>query len=111
MDLENLTNLKDIFKLLQKTNQKINSKLEDIINLDIIISSNNVEKLSNISSNLNNLLLDLDDIYLHIADNDHSLDKDVELIKRINSSKIDDKIKKIFTPYMFLMKINLENQN
>lgn len=104
-------NLEDIFLLLKETNKKIDNRYNDILNLDLKIDVNHISILSEISSEMNKNLEQLDNIYYHLLGNDNNIEKSNELKGKIKDYEIENKIKKTFLPYMMLMRITLENQN
>ena len=108
-DLETL-NLDTIFDSLNNKNNKIKTKLNDITKLKLKIDTEHIKKLSDVSDNLNHAFEELKEIYYHLLDNDSSISKTEEELLDIKSYKIDNHIKKVFLPYMMLMKIKLENE-
>jgi hypothetical protein len=109
--MDGLYNLKldDIFSLLNNKNSKIKDIFDNINKLKIKIDSEHIEKLLNVSDNLNHAFDELEEIYYHMLDNDSSISKTDEESEEIKTYKIDNHIQKIFLPYMMLMKIKLEN--
>lgn len=99
-----------VFSKLKNTNSKINSKFEDILKLKLKMNTEYIQKLSEISTNLNFMLDELDDIYYHLLDNDDSYIKSNEEKNKIKNNKIDLEIKNKFLPFMLVMKMALENQ-
>jgi hypothetical protein len=95
MELENLDT---IFEKLKNTNEKINNKFNDILNLKLKISADKVNNLYDISVSLNNTLDELELLYYHLLDNDNTKEISIEMKNKIKSIKI-----------MILMKMSLEN--
>ena len=110
--MEGLDNVKldDIFELLNNKNDSISNTLENISKLKLKIDTEYIKKLSDVSDNLNNAFLELKEIYYHLLENDNSISKTDEESEEIKTYKIDNHIKKMFLPYMMLMKIKLENE-
>lgn len=108
-DLETLK-LETIFDSLDSKNIKIKNKLYDINKLKLKIDTEHIKKLSDVSDNLNHAFEELKEIYYHLLENDSSISKTEEESLDIKSYKIDNHIKKVFLPYMMLMKIKLENE-
>lgn len=106
MELENLDT---IFEKLKNTNEKINKKFNNILHLKLKISADKISNLYDISISLNKTLDELELLYYHLLDNDNSKEKSIEIKNKIKSIKIDEKINKVFLPYMMLMKMSLEN--
>ena len=110
--MEDLVNLKldTIFNLIDNKNNNIKDKLEDISKLNLKIDTEHIKKLSVVSDNLNNAFEELKEIYYHLLSNDSSILKTEEEALEIKSYQIDNHIKKVFLPYMMLLKIKLENE-
>ena len=110
--MEDLVNLKldTIFNSIDNKNNNIKDKLEDISKLNLKIDTEHIKKLSVVSDNLNNAFEELKEIYYHLLSNDSSISKTEEESVEIKSYQIDNHIKKVFLPYMMLLKIKLENE-
>ena len=110
--MEDLNTLKldTVFDSIDNKNNKIKDKLNDISKLKLKIDTEHIKKLSDVSDNLNHAFEELKEIYYHLLDNDSSISKTEEESLEIKSYKIDNNIKKLFLPYMMLMKIKLENE-
>mgnify|MGYP001442717785 CR=1 FL=1 len=102
--------LDTIFESIDNKNNKIKDKLNDISKLKLKIDTEHIKKLSDVSDNLNYAFEELKEIYYHMLGNDNSISKTEEELVEIKSYKIDNHIKKVFLPYMLLMKIKLENE-
>ena len=90
--LEN--NISNVNKILSFENKRLDSK--------------EIEMFSNISTDINNLSDKIDEFYFTILDKTQ-IDKTAEEIIKLREIKINNKIQKILLPYMFYMKIILEN--
>lgn len=101
--------LNDIFVLLNKKNNKIKNHFDNILKLKPKMEVEYINKLADISNNLNIIDEELKEIYYHLLDNDSTISKTEEDNNEIKTYKIDNIIKKTFLPYMMLMKMKLEN--
>jgi hypothetical protein len=100
--------LNKLFEKLKNKNEEISLILNDIINLDIKLNKEQVDLLNNISNNINNTFIDLEKIYYQLLDNNDMIDN-INKAERLKEINIQDKINKTFMPYIFLMRIMLEN--
>ena len=98
--------------------QNLKSQMdENIIYMDKILSINDkklqkkeIELLSNISTDINNLNIRINEFYHNIL-NYSSQDKTAEEKIKIRDDYINNKIQEILLPYMIYMKIVLQNND
>jgi hypothetical protein len=103
-DLNNLINK------LKKKNQEIVLLLNDITNLNISLNKDQIDLLNNISSNINNTYINLEKIYYQLLDKNDMIDN-ITKEEKLKEIVIQEKIDKIFTPYIILMRMMLENNS
>jgi hypothetical protein len=101
-------NLNKLFQNLKNKNEEISLLLNDIINLDIKINTEQLDILNNISNNINNTFIDLEKIYYQLLDKNDMIDN-IDKSEKLKEIMIQNKINKTFIPYMLLMRIMLEN--
>lgn len=104
-----MTELNNVFKtLLDKLDKSYGflNKIKDNYNNKISIS--NMKLLSEISSNINFLELQLEELYHYMLET-NEIDMSAEEQNKLKSYKINNKIQEKMMPYMFLMKLVLEN--
>ena len=102
-----------IFIKLEENCSKILSNIENINQLNNIENYNTskiLELISNISTKLSYLVEETDELFLSLLDNNNNI-KSSDEINRIKSLKINEKIKECLLPIMFILKLNLENNN
>jgi len=102
-----------IFIKLEENCSKILSNIENINQLNNIENYNTskiLELISNISTKLSYLVEETDELFLSLLDNNNNI-KSSDEINKIKSLKINEKIKECLLPIMFILKLNLENNN
>lgn len=103
------SDLNNIITELQKKMETNNIVLNKIFNLeDKKLDTQQIKLLVDISTNINELDTRLEDLYLSLIDNPIYETTTDERIK-IRNNKIDNKVKEILLPYMFYMRMILEN--
>lgn len=104
-----MTELLNVFENLKEKLDSSQDFLTKIINTyDNKITFSNISLLSDISSNINLLELQLDELYHYILETNNN-DMSAEEKNRLNSFKINNKIQEKIMPYMLYMKLVMEN--
>jgi hypothetical protein len=103
-------NLNNLINKLKKKNQEIVLLLNDITNLNISLNKDQIDLLNNISSNINNTYINLEKIYYQLLDKNDMIDN-ITKEEKLKEIVIQEKIDKIFTPYIILMRMMLENNS
>ena len=104
-----MTELNNVFETLQEkldNSYDYLTKIKDNYNNKISIS--NMKLLSEISSNVNLLELQLEELYHYMLET-NEIEMSAEEQSKLKSYKINNKIQEKMMPYMFLMKLVLEN--
>ena len=99
--------LNNLIDSLNKSIKNI-SKIRDISNKEIQLDE--LKLFSNISSNINNLSDETEELLLFVLDKSED-EKTAEEKSKIRNIKINNKVQKILLPYMIYLKIVLENNN
>lgn len=99
--------LNNLIDSLNKSIKNI-SKIRDISNKEIQLDE--LKLFSNISSNINNLSDETEELLLFVLDKSDG-EKTAEEKSKIRNIKINNKVQKILLPYMIYLKIVLENNN
>lgn len=103
------SDLNNIISELKKKMETNNIVLNKILNLEEKkLDTKQIKLLVDISTNINELDIRLEELYLSLIDNPIYETTADERIK-IRNNKIDSKVKEILLPYMFYMRMILEN--
>lgn len=104
-----MSELLNVFENLKEKLDNSNDFLDKITNIyNNKVTNSNLKLLSDISSNINLLELQLDELYhymLEISENEQT----AEEISRLKSFKINNKIQEKIIPFMLYMKLVMEN--
>ena len=104
--------MSQLINILETLKEKINNSqefLDKIINnYDEKISFSNLKLLSEISSNINLLELQSEELYYYMMET-NNVEQTAEEINKLKSFKINNKIQEKLLPYMLFMKLFMEN--
>jgi hypothetical protein len=104
-----MSNLNNVFETLQKRLDSSQDFLNKInLNYNNVIATSNLKLLSDISSNISLLELQLEELYHYMLET-NQIEMSAEEQDKLKSYKINNKIQQNMMPYMLLMKLVLEN--
>lgn len=103
-----MSELNNIFETLQERQDNSQDFLNKIkSNYNGTITTSSLKLLSDISSNINLLELQLEELYHYMQEN-NNIEMSAEEQSKLKNYKINNKIQQHMTPYMLLMKLMLE---
>ena len=104
-----MTELNNVFETLQERLSNSQDFLNKIkFNYNNVVSTSNLKLLSEISTNINLLELQLEELYHYMLET-NQIEMSAEEQNKLKSYKINNKIQQNMMPYMLLMKLVLEN--
>ena len=101
-----LNNIITTLKMKIETNNIVINKILQL--KDKKLNNDQIRMLVDISNNINEVDIRMEELYLSLIDNS-IYDKTAEELIKIKNNKIDKKIQEILLPYMLYMKLILEN--
>ena len=100
-----MDSVKDIITKIKQKNNDIDNTFDKILELNLNLNSDNVKLLYDIYNNLDTTLNNVEELYLLLSNNDPTINLDNNTRDRINDIDINNKIMKMFMPYMLLARM------